>query len=530
MNALRRFLTRFFAAAIAVFAFASGPALGAEKQYTLTVSPATPTASSGPFIFTFTNDGNSSFNSLRLNVPAGWSIPATATVRSSRGNATVNAARTEITVNDINLPTGAGQFMTVTVPTVTGTATCAPQSGTWSAQPWTGSSVGNGQTFKLKNGTSFPSTTLQACSFTVTGSPAANVAPTPQIKYYNETATFTVTPPSLSHTTSASSDTCGGSLSADKTTYTTGPITAACTVTANFAPNTMTVVTPDPVYANNKPFSVSVTLDGPIVPVSLGSTCPGFAVTGSSASGNTTTFTATLGLVPAGGSCSVSASAAEYPATSKSFTVYGGELGCDAESNKGGNLDPGLDLAYVNVPPDWGLIRGNNKDGGECVVVPYTFTLDVTSVPQKASFIVPPGTGQAVSAQYIVVWKPVAVLPSTDVQNAFWTITRPKLAWKTDGSGNPVYIPALSCVLDPDDFSLVTSTSTPSLNDLLPLIPDQPPFNLAANSAYYPVNSKAKMCVSQLGWTSVGKDTSGNTLIQYWTKVIDQGDGFMSLD
>ena len=529
MNGLRGFFTRYVAAVLAVFALSTGVAFGAEKQYILAVNPASPTASSGPFTFTFTNDGNSSFNSLSLTVPDGWTIPPTATVTSSRGNASVNAARKVITVNDINLPTGAGQFMPVTVSAVTGTATCAPQSGTWSAQPWTGSSVGSGQTFKLKTGTSSPSTTLPVCSFMVTGSPAANFTPTSQIKNYNETATFTITAPAGSHTTSATS-TCGGSLSADMATFTTGPITAACTVTANFAPNTMTVVTPDPVYADNKPFNVSVTLDGPIVPVSLGSTCPGFVETGSSVSGNTTTFTAKLGMVPAGGSCSVTASATGYPATSKSFTVFGGTLGCTAATNKAGNLDPGLDLAYVNVPPDWGLIRGNNKDGAACVVVPYTFTLDTVSVPQRASFIVPPGTGQAVSAQYIVVWKPVAVLPSTDVQNAFWTITRPKLAWKPDGSGNPVYIPALSCVLDPDNFSLVTSTSVPSLNDLLPLIPNQPPFNLTANNAIYPVGSKAKMCVSQLGWSSVGVDGSGNTLIQYWTKVIDQGDGFMSLD
>ena len=39
------------------------------------------------------------------------------------------------------------------------------------------------------------------------------------------------------------------------------------------------------------------------------------------------------------------------------------------------------------------------------------------------------------------------------------------------------------------------------------------------------------MCIAQQGWTAVGKDDpSGPTLVQYWTRVIDQGDGFMSLD
>jgi hypothetical protein len=101
------------------------------------------------------------------------------------------------------------------------------------------------------------------------------------------------------------------------------------------------------------------------------------------------------------------------------------------------------------------------------------------------------------------------------------------LAWLKDTSGNPVYIPALSCVKDPDDFMAITTTSTPyALEDLLPILPD---FGAPYNTYYVP-GTLAKMCVAQHGWTSVGIDSSGNTLVQYWTKVIDQSDGFMSLD
>ncbi len=73
--------------------------------------------------------------------------------------------------------------------------------------------------------------------------------------------------------------------------------------------------------------------------------------------------------------------------------------------------------------------------------------------------------------------------------------------------------------------------ATADLEGLLPVIPDVDPFNTALNHAYYPVGTKAKMCVAQQGWTSVGKNIDGITpLVRYWTKVIDQGDGFMTND
>ncbi len=69
------------------------------------------------------------------------------------------------------------------------------------------------------------------------------------------------------------------------------------------------------------------------------------------------------------------------------------------------------------------------------------------------------------------------------------------------------------------------------LAGLLPVIPNVAPFNTAPYSTYYPVGTKAKMCVAQQGWTAVGKDIDGITpLVRYWTKVIDQGDGFMTND
>lgn len=226
-------------------------------------------------------------------------------------------------------------------------------------------------------------------------------------------------------------------------------------------------------------------------------------------------------------------------ATSSPFTAFTGTLGCYPSVNyKAGALDPSDPIAYVLAADEgkYGLIRGQNKDGVNCSEVPYQFILDITTTPQKAKFIVPPvaDTGQLVSAEYVVVWKAVPVVAMTNA-NSGWTINRPKLAWKTctsagDGCivvGDPVYIPALSCVRDPYDLALVPNGD---LQLLLPNIPNVAPFNTPPYNTYYTVGSKALMCVAQQGWTSVGTDGSGNTLVRYWTKVIDQGDGFVIND
>jgi hypothetical protein len=80
--------------------------------------------------------------------------------------------------------------------------------------------------------------------FTVTPAAGANGSISPSTKQnviYNGTASFTVTPNSGYHISSVTG--CGGTLAGN--TYTTGPITVDCTVTASFAPGPATyTVTP----------------------------------------------------------------------------------------------------------------------------------------------------------------------------------------------------------------------------------------------------------------------------------------------
>jgi len=77
-------------------------------------------------------------------------------------------------------------------------------------------------------------------TFTVTPSAGAGGSmnpSTPQTVNYNQTTSFTVTPNANYHIVSVTG--CSGTLAGN--TYTTGPITADCTVTATFAINTFTV-------------------------------------------------------------------------------------------------------------------------------------------------------------------------------------------------------------------------------------------------------------------------------------------------
>ena len=139
------------------------------------------------------------------------------------------------------------------------------------------------------------------------------------------------------------------------------------------------------------------------------------------------------------------------------FSLYGGTLGCTYPTNIVGDLDPNLDAAYTQkkLQGKWGLIRGNNKEGGDpCLDVPYTFTLNVGDPfanppeiisPQTASFIVPtspPFGTQKVAVQYVVVWGRVAVNTAA-LADKGWTAKRPKLSWGF-ASPTPEYGPVRS--------------------------------------------------------------------------------------
>src|SRR3989344_4436616 len=162
-------------------------------------------------------------------------------------------------------------------------------------------------------------------TYTVTGTAGANGTISPPSRpgiSYGSTTTFTVTPNS-GYTASASG--CSGSLVG--TTYTTGAITANCTVTASFTINTYTVtpsagangtISPNTPQTGNYNTTKSFTVTpNSTYTASVGGTCGGSPVSGTSAFTYTTspltancsvsvTFTSMSGtLTPSSSSCTI---------------------------------------------------------------------------------------------------------------------------------------------------------------------------------------------------------------------------------
>jgi hypothetical protein len=544
---MRKVQTFFGLLLAATFALLSTAALAGEKQYVLTVasSSATPAAA---YTFRFTNDGNSSFNALSLSLPGGWTISSGGGATATRGNVTLNAARNVVSVQNINLPTGSGQFMEVTVTGVTGTAACGAQAGTWAAQPWTGSSVGSGQKFNPKPNSGYPvSTTLPNLCFTITATagPNGSISPSGAVNVVSgANQSFTITPNANYRIDAVTVD---GNPAAPSSPYVFAAVNANHTINASFAANTLSFTPPSTAYVG-QPFNVSVGYDGPApASISLAWNCTP-AANGSltnNAPANPTTFAVTL---TKAGTCTLTASAPGYFSASATIAnVYTGNLGCDASTNKGGDLNPGDLKTYVKKTDQgkWGLVRGNNKDSASCVVVPYTCEVDVFATPQLSKFVVPDPLAapfQKVAAKYVVVWGRFDVIG--DASN-IWASKRPNVSWgiPNPAAGSTDFVPALPCVLDPDNPDLAStypngfvSVPTADLDKLLPVIPNVAPYNTNPNLQFQP-GQKAKMCIAQQGWTAVGTDaanpldtTTDPVTVQVWTSVIDQGDGFMNLE
>ena len=100
-----------------------------------------------------------------------------------------------------------------------------------------------------------------------------------------------------------------------------------------------------------------------------------------------------------------------------------------------------------------------------------------------------------------------------------WGVANPQFPATPDqyGCGGD-YVPGLACPTDDVDIG----------DAAMPIIPNVPPFDAASNPApqYLADGKKAKVCISQHGFTSGTMDANGDARgsIVYWTKVIDQSD------
>ena len=235
MNGLRRnFGVVVAVLMLAAIALSSGAALAGDKQYTLAMSTPSGTTSPTTVIATFTNKGNSSFNSFTLTLPTGYSLIGTPTISASKGTVSYNSTTRVVKVTDIGLPVGSGnnEVITVTMMNVASSGACGPGSAsTWTSAVWTGSSL-NGNLFTPTGPAA--TTSLSPLCYTVSGSTATGgtVTCTPSTVSAGGSSTCSVAVnPGYSFT--GFSANCGAPTTA--TSCTVSNVQSAQTVTATFS-------------------------------------------------------------------------------------------------------------------------------------------------------------------------------------------------------------------------------------------------------------------------------------------------------
>ena len=173
MDAKRKLLIGLIVGAVALTAtalpgFAAKPT--PEKIFRLDITPTTAVGgSSTTFNAKFTNitPGNSSFNSLTLTAPAGFTITALSiapmpTSSNPNASAITSFSGQTATVTALD-PVKSNQFVTVSATTDVPPATdCGGSSGTWTAITWTGSNTA-GNTFRMAQSSGLTTTITVAC-------------------------------------------------------------------------------------------------------------------------------------------------------------------------------------------------------------------------------------------------------------------------------------------------------------------------------------------------------------------------------
>ena len=165
MNILRNAARALLAAVLVAFV---SPASAVDKIYSLNVSPSVPAGATSTITAIFKNEtpsGNSSFNSLTLNVAGGLSIIG---VSVPHGTASPVASPTspQQTINVQGMsPVKNGKSFTITLTVKAAPASgCANASATWSSTTWTGSSL-SGDNFLLQTQLSSLTTNMStSCS------------------------------------------------------------------------------------------------------------------------------------------------------------------------------------------------------------------------------------------------------------------------------------------------------------------------------------------------------------------------------
>jgi hypothetical protein len=546
-RAIARAASLLFALAV----LSSGAALAANKTFSLTVSP-TSGNSTTSFVFTFTATSNSTFNALTLLLPTsgGYAFVPGATVTASRGTPSFIAGG--VKVEAINVPVGSpNEQVTVTITGVTATGTCgsAGTLGTWSAVPWTGSTVGNGNKFTPSS--SLPQTTVAPTCFTITSTANAggSIAPlgTTNVPSGGSQA-YTITPTTATDPASYITDVKVDNASVGAVgSYTFTNVVANHTIDASFALKGLSIASPPTSVTAGSPFNVTVNVT-PGAPITFtnASTCGATFGAPAFSSGNTiATIPITIANIPPGGTCDITVASPGYGSAkiaglNVTGILYCGDYWSGPDNANDPSMDPDNNSAYVGAPSIgglWGLRRGQNTDGSSCVAVNFTFLVNpdnTASFTYDKTGTTPPQPHAAF--KYVILWNAVPIDPSGPTQG--FGGHRPFVSWGTPATpvfGTDDYVPALMCTDDGSASGGFDALTPTELIALLPTIPDDSatngPFYTASQNGrtQYTPGLKAKVCIAQQGQTSVGVDGSGNVLIQYWDKFIDESDTYMKM-
>ena len=482
MSYLRKSL--FWFAALLSAGYAS---MGYADTKTFTVAPPSSLSVGTQTVsVVFTVTGNSNFNSIELDAGSNLTFNTAVTPTLSAPFTGQRTIFTGTTLQFTNLNPPVKKSITVTLSVTATDPSCSTGTATWGAEGWAGSPSQPSTAFTLTNAP-LTSPVNPSCSLSFTGQPAnAFVGSVITTVPFTSMATSYVTVQALQGAT---------------------PVPNVSVSVVNTGPDTCSVSGSATTDANgNAQFK---------------------SISSSTASNGNNAQPPTH--------CQLLTSASGYPsATSGTFDIVTnlGPLACEPSngSTAGDTTLAGILAAQYGQPPvygappvgsaGFGLIRGINRDGSTCVLVPFTFTVngDNTAAFTEDSL------GQKTSVEYIVRWAPVNV--DADNWSAFqpcvsWGIANPVLTRDANGVCYGDYAPAQACLADdvngPGDGTAV-----------MPTIPNSYPFNGAAappsnnppnnTGVNYPVGSPAKVCVTQQGWNS------DNGQVQYWHKFIDQSD------
>lgn len=142
------------------------------------------------------------------------------------------------------------------------------------------------------------------------------------------------------------------------------------------------------------------------------------------------------------GTYEMTASASGYPDAKASFTVYDGTLDC------GDNVDASFSNPMNLAPSMPGYSTGfrgvYNKDGTQCVLVPYTFTNTIL-VDDTVHLFWDVNVQANPAFMYSLNWRPRSVETTNPL--AGWSLApRPEVSWLVDGNGDPAFVPGLACL------------------------------------------------------------------------------------